>query len=321
MPVKQDRWAALAAPPAEPEQTLRRLERALAREEALREQIERLVADQAGDLILANERLDRQHEEFLVVEQRERARLAHELATAQHIQSSLLPRDLSVAGLDIAAVMRPCTEMGGDYYDIRLSDDGCWLGIGDVAGHGVPAGLVMLMLQCAVAALTAADRDATPSQILVGVNGLLYDNIRARMNSDEHITATLLRYRRDGRLVFAGAHEDIVVLRARTGACELFETHGSWLGVVPDIGRATRDEQLRLEPGDTLLLYTDGLTESASATGEQFGLARVCAALERCPAGPARVTLDALMADLYGFSEVFADDVTALVLRYTGACV
>jgi len=315
---KPDPWRGLAAGPAPPEEVLDRLERSLARERHLREQMEVLFEDQTRDLYLANERLKAQHERILLAQQRERARLARELDIAQRIQSTILPNDLAVPGLDIAVAMQPCAEMGGDYYDIRRVGDGCWIGIGDVAGHGVSAGLVMLMVQCVAAALTKADRCATPAQILVGMNEVLHDNIHARMRSDDYVTATILRFYPDGLVVFAGAHEDLVVLRARTGVCEQIETHGTWLGGVPDIRRATYDEQLRLEPGDTLLLYTDGLSEAINPRGEQFGLGRICAALERTPAGPAQRALDELIAGLRGFTEVRADDVTALVLRYEG---
>jgi len=318
MATKPDPWAVLAAPPAAPEQALRGLERALAREQGLRGQMERLLEDQTRDLFLANEQLNAQRQRLLAAEQVERARLASELEIAQHIQAALAPCEPAVAGLDIAAAMQPCTEMGGDYYDIRSLADGCWIGIGDVAGHGVSAGLVMLMLQCTVAALTAVDPAWTPSEILTRANTTLYDNIRTRMESDDHITATLLRFFSDGRVVFAGAHEDLVVLRARTGVCEQIETRGPWLGVVPDISRAAVDDQLQLEPGDTLLLYTDGLTEARNPAGEQFGLERVCAALAQSPTGPAQIALDVLLASLRGFTAEVADDITALVLRYAG---
>ena len=313
---RPDPWALLAAPPAAPEQALRQAERALAREQAMRAAMERLLEDQTRDLFLANEQLLAQRERLLEAEQRERARLLRELEIAQRIQATLLPRDLAVAGLDIAAAMQPCTEMGGDYYDIRRQGDGCWLGIGDVAGHGVSAGLVMLMLQCTVAALTSVDCGATPAQILVRANAILHDNIRTRMASDDHITATLLRFHGDGRIVFAGAHEDLVILRARTGVCEQIETRGPWLGVVPDVRRSAVDDELRLDPGDTLLLYTDGLTEASNAEGEQFGIERVCAALASAPARSARGVLEHLLSCLRGFTTSVADDITALVLRY-----
>ncbi len=317
-PDKPDPWRALAAGPVTPEEVLGRLERTLARERHMREQMEVLLEDRTRDLYLANEQLKAQHERLLLAEQRERARLARELEIAQCIQAAILPHDLAIPGLDIAAMMEPCTEVGGDYYDIRRVDDGCWIGIGDVAGHGVSAGLVMLMVQCIAAALTGADYYATPARILVGMNEVLYDNVHARMGSDDYVTATILRFYPGGQVVFAGAHEDLVVLRARTGVCEQIETHGTWLGVVPDIRGATFDEQLQLEPGDTLLLYTDGLSEAKDARGEQFGIGRICAALERRPAGPARVALDELIASLRGFTGVLADDVTTLVLRYEG---
>lgn len=317
MTTKPDPWAALTVPSGTPEEMLRRLERALAREQALREWLERQIEDQTRDLYLAAEQLKAQHDRLLLAEQTERARLARELAMAQHIQATLLPRELGVPGFDIAATMESCAEMGGDYYDIRPLPDGCWIGVGDVAGHGVAAGLVMLMLQCTIAAL-ADDRGADPAAVLIRANRVLHDNIRRRMASDDHITATLLRFHDHGRVVFAGAHEEVVVLRARTGVCERIETQGTWLGIVPDITSATHNAQLQLRPGDTLLLYTDGLTEAAGAAGEQFGLDRVCAALERDPEGPAERMRDGLMASLRGFTRALVDDVTVLVLRYTG---
>lgn len=319
MATKPDPWAALTVPSGTPEQMLQRLERALAREKALREWLERQIEDQTRDLYLAAEQLKAQHERLLLAEQSERARLARELELAQSLQAALLPRELGVPGLDIAATMEPCAEMGGDYYDIRPLADGCWIGIGDVAGHGVAAGLVMLMLQCTIAALAGDDRGADPAGVLIRVNRILHDNIRVRMASADHITATLLRFYDDGRVVFAGAHEEMVVLRAGTGVCERIETQGTWLGIVPDITRATHNAQLQLRIDDTLLLYTDGLTEATGAGGEQFGLERVCAALRRDPEGPAERMRDGLMASLRGFSRALIDDVTVLVLRYTGA--
>lgn len=318
-PTVADPWAALTVEAVAPEAVVVRLERSLARERALREQMERHFDERTRELYFANEQLRAQHERMLQAEQHERARLAEELEIAQCIQASLLPREVQVARLEIAAVMQPCAEMGGDYYDIRRLEDGCWIGIGDVAGHGVSAGLVMLMVQCLAAALTGTIASASPSQVLARMNTVLFDNIRTRMGSDEHITATLLRFYSDGRVVFAGAHEDIVVLRASTGRCERIETYGTWLGVVPHIDGQNPDAELRLSPGDTLLLYTDGLTEARNAAGEQFGLERVCAALERAEEGSAADLLGALLASLRGFTRTIADDVTALVLRYDGA--
>ena len=158
---------------------------------------------------------------------------------ASTIQTSILPRTLAVEGLDVAAVMATATEVGGDYYEVLPVADGCWIGIGDVAGHGLPAGLVMLQTQSAVGALVGQDPTASPDHVLCGVNRVLYENIRKRLHHDEHVTMSLMRYHRDGRVVFAGAHEDIVVWRAATGTCETIATPGTWLGMTSDIRRAT----------------------------------------------------------------------------------
>lgn len=319
---RADPWDTLAVQPSSPEQEVVRLTKALERERGLRDQTERLLEDKTRDLYLAREQLQAQHERLLQAEQQERARLARELDIAKRIQASILPQRLEIAGLEIAAAMVPCAEMGGDYYDVRPAPDGAWIGIGDVAGHGVPAGLVMLMMQTVTAALTALapdDAQASPAEVLARVNDVLYENIRLRMRSDEHITASLLRYHTDGRVRYAGAHEDIVVCRAATGESECLETVGPWLGVMADIRRVTRERVFQLEPGDVMVLYSDGITEAMDAQGIQFGLSRLCETVERLRERPVDEIRDALMAAVQAWGGQPADDVTCLVLRYSAA--
>lgn len=282
---------------------------------------EGLLKDKIQDLFAANVQLAGQHELIMAGELRERTRLSRELDFARSIQAGILPRDLAVPGLDIAAVMQPCTEMGGDYYDIRQTADGCWIGIGDISGHGVSAGLVMLMLQAITAALTDTYPDAMPAEVLIKTNRILHNNVRSRMVRDEHVTATLLRFYQDGRIVFAGAHEELLVLRANTGVCEQIETDGAWLGVVADITASTHNEELRLEPGDTLLLYTDGLTEAIDANNERFGVERVSRALAQTHGRPASQVLEGLLATLHSFCPAPDDDVAVLVLHYAGGAM
>lgn len=248
----------------------------------------------------------------------EKVRLAKEIEIAQRVQVSMLPRDLRVAGLQIAAQMVPASEVGGDYYDVIPQSDGCWIAIGDVAGHGLPAGLVMLMLQSAFSALVRALPEATPRQITRRLNQVIYDCVRCRLNSDEHATFTALRYTRDGRLTFAGAHETLLVLRGDSVRCEPIETPGTWLGIIPNIDHALSDSCLQLRPGDIVALYTDGLTESVSATGEQFGLDRLSRALVACAAEPIDVMQARIMDVVRDFSPRQDDDRTLLLLRYEG---
>jgi sigma-B regulation protein RsbU (phosphoserine phosphatase) len=254
----------------------------------------------------------------------ERERLEKEMQIATHIQSSILPRDMSVAGLEIAAAMQPATEVGGDYYDVVPVHDGCWIGIGDVAGHGLPTGLVMLMMQSGIGALARKLPDAPPRELLLALNTMLVENVRARMGQHEHATLTLLRYRRDGSLAFAGAHEELLIRRAATGRCERIETPGAWVGAKRDISAGTVDSQARLEPGDLLVLFTDGVTEAkttetsrdAKASPERFGIERLVALIEaQGDAAPAAVR-DAVLAALAAFAPQRDDDVTVLCARY-----
>ncbi|HRI49017.1 MAG TPA: SpoIIE family protein phosphatase [Pseudomonadota bacterium] len=248
----------------------------------------------------------------------ERTRLAKELEIAERIQTSILPRELAVPGLQLCAQMVPASEVGGDYYDVLPLPDGCWLGIGDVAGHGLPAGLVMMMVQSGFAALLRARPTAPPRELVVLLNQLVFDNVRNRLATDEHVTFTALRYFTDGRLVFAGAHESILVLRAKSGQCELHDTPGTWLGVIPDIGHGTVDTTLQLAVGDVVILYSDGVTEAVSERKEQLGMSRLRLAIEQCAGRPASELHAHLMALVRSWSPKLADDVTLLVLRYEG---
>jgi DNA-binding LacI/PurR family transcriptional regulator/serine phosphatase RsbU (regulator of sigma subunit) len=249
-------------------------------------------------------------------EKAEKERLERELEIATHIQTSILPRNLQVENLEIAATMLPATEVGGDYYDVLPGTGGCWLGIGDVAGHGLRPGLVMMMLQSIVAALGRNDFEAAPRDVLQVVNAVLYDNVRERLRQDEHATLTLIRYFSNGKLVFAGAHEDLLILRAASGMCERIPTLGTWVGATRDISDATEDQLAQLEDGDLLVLYTDGVIEAANAAGQRYGLDRLCAELTALGTESVTLIRDRIVASVCDFLAVQEDDIALLVARH-----
>jgi hypothetical protein len=246
-------------------------------------------------------------------------RLERELEIGARIQTCILPKQIRVPGLDIASSMRPATEVGGDYYDILPAKDGCWIGIGDVAGHGLTSGLVMLMAQSAICALVDSVGTLSPREILCDANRLLVENIRHRLGQDQFVTLSLLRYFRDGRVSFAGAHEDMIVYRADRNRCEVIETEGTWLGVKADIANQTRDRSLQLHDHDVIVLYTDGVTEAMDKSGKQFGLPRLVEIVERNGAMPVDEMLDTILRAVDAWTDVQRDDVTALVLRHNAA--
>ena len=218
------------------------------------------------------------HEMIKQVAMRERLeheRVSEEARVAADIQTSMVPVITDVPGLELAGLMLPTAETGGDYYDVIPMQTGAWLAIGDVTGHGLAAGLVMLMLQSMIAALARVEPEPQPSEVISVVGEALWDNVRGRLKRDDHATLTLFRYHGEGCFRFAGAHEDIVVWRKATRRCETIPTPGFWVGALPSVRRMTTDSTLKLEPGDVMVLYTDGVTEPRNAHKEQFSLERL----------------------------------------------
>jgi phosphoserine phosphatase RsbU/P len=236
---------------------------------------------------------------------------------ASRVQSSILPGEIDVEGLAISAQMLPAEVVGGDYYDVIPVNDGCWLAIGDVAGHGLAAGVIMLMIQSAVQSLVRLSPQASPRDLVCALNGALYENIRKRMKRDEHVTFCLARYSPDGGLVFAGAHENILICR-ENGECEDIPPTGTWLGAIEDVRQDTPETRLQLGPGDMMLLFSDGVIEASDGQRKRFGLQRLRALLvdnrERSPQDVRNAIMDAVMR----WSGRPDDDVTLLVVRCHG---
>jgi serine phosphatase RsbU (regulator of sigma subunit)/CHASE3 domain sensor protein len=242
-------------------------------------------------------------------------RLQREMTLAQQIQTAILPRRPRAASLDLSASMKPAAEVGGDYYDVLPVKDGCWIGMGDVAGHGLDAGLVMLMIQAGVAALVGKDPNIAPREAVTTINRVLYENLNERLGKTSHATMVLLRIRDDGRVVFAGAHEELVVYRAHTRRCEIIETPGGWVGGVSDIASVTTDTILELEEGDTLVLFTDGVTEAKNEAGVMFGVERLCEELQRVCDKPVDDVRKSVFDAVAAWSTRIDDDMSVVVAR------
>jgi PAS domain S-box-containing protein len=250
------------------------------------------------------------------------AKVEEELALARRIQTSILPRELHVPQLEIAALMVPATEVGGDYYEVLPAPEGCWIGIGDVAGHGLDAGLIMLMVQSATAALAAARPDATPRELLSTLNQVLYENIRTRLEQKHHVTLTLLRYRpcpRGGRFSYAGAHEEMVVWRHDTRRLELIPTPGTWLGARPRIDHTTANHMLELHERDVLVLYTDGVTEAMDARRRQYGLERLGQVIADHHDVSMGRLCQAILESVRAWMAEQLDDISIVAIRQKGA--
>ncbi|WP_437517894.1 AAA family ATPase [Sorangium sp. So ce1099] len=281
-----------------------------------------------GRLDAASQELRRANEnlEALVAERtaelrRLLAELWSEMDLARKIQTVLLPQQTRVKDYEMAAVMTPADSVGGDYYDVVQTDGSSWVLIGDVSGHGVTAGLIMMMVQTAVRTiLTTSQRDIeplTPAAVLSRANRAVRENL-LRIGPDQYMTIVALELGR-GTVRHAGLHLDIVIHRAASNTVELVATQGMWIGIEDDITALLEDDVIHLDVGDTILLYTDGITESVTSEGgmlETRGLAERFHALAAQRMSPAAI-VKGIVGPMAG--QQLRDDVTVMVIRYSPA--
>lgn len=250
-------------------------------------------------------------------ERLEQTRVREETGVAAEIQTSMVPTNVRVSGLEIAHAMLPAAESGGDYYDILPHESGAWIAVGDVAGHGLGAGLIMLMLQSMISSLIRNDREIAPSRVINTVNQAIFENVHHRLHRDDHATLTVLHYERRGTFRFSGAHEPIVIYRAQSQLCETIIPPGFWVGALADVQWMLSDAELTLQDGDIMLLYTDGITEPRNAQLEQFGLKRLIGVLMQCATRPVASIRDEIIASVRAWSSSLDDDASLVILRYS----
>jgi phosphoserine phosphatase RsbU/P len=235
-----------------------------------------------------------------------------ELEIARSIQMSILPGEFPAsAWFRAAAKYVPMTAVAGDFYDFLTTDsDRVGLLIADVSGHGVPAALIASMVKMSATAQRAhADR---PAALLAEMNAALCGNTQGQFVTAAYVyldaQARELRYA-------AAGHPSLFLLRDGR-VTELIE-NGLVLAAAGD---ATYTEKsMSLEPGDRLLLYTDGLLEAKNAAGEMFGEEALAGALKRTAEMPAKDAVEGILAEVQRWSRAQEDDLTALVCDFVEA--
>jgi len=250
----------------------------------------------------------------LIKQHEARDKLQAEMAVAKRIQTALLPKNGRVGAYEVAAVMQPADEVGGDYYEILSTPAGeHWVAIGDVSGHGVEAGLMMMMAQSSILGQVQEVAGRTPAEVFGAVNGVLYEN-NNRLGAAHYMTLNVIRLHPD-RLVLAGKHQDVLVHRRRTGQIEVVSNDGSWAGLSPDGLGCAEDSDIAIEEGDTVLLFTDGVTEATSVAGELYEQERLTNAFARVAQWPLDRALSALLEEVRRFQHSQQDDITLMLLR------
>ena len=260
--------------------------------------------------------LKRQEAEAIL--QAENLRMAKELDMLRQMQQMILPTSEeldAIEGLEIAGFMEPADEVGGDYYDVLYTDGVVTIGIGDVTGHGLESGILMVMTQTAVRTLKEI-RELDPIKFLDALNRTLYKNVR-RMNSEKSLTLVILTYAK-GKVSVSGQHEETIVVR-NGGYIERINTMnlGFPIGLDETITEFINHTSIELNPGDGVILYTDGIPEAYNMEREQYGIERLCEVISQNCNGSAEEIKQAIIDDVKGFigeQQVF-DDITLVVLK------
>ena len=250
--------------------------------------------------------------------QSENFRMAKELDMLRQMQQMILPTSDeldAIEGLEIAGFMEPADEIGGDYYDVLYVDGIVTIGIGDVTGHGLESGILMVMTQTAVRTLKEI-RELDPVKFLDALNRTIYKNVR-RMNSEKNLTLVILTYTR-GRISISGQHEETIVVR-KGGMVERVDTMnlGFPIGLDEEITEFINHTIVELKEGDGIVLYTDGIPEAYNLDKEQYGMDQLCEVISQNWASSAEEIKQAIIDDLKQFigkQKVF-DDITLLVLK------
>ena len=267
-----------------------------------------------AEMLLRIEQAEHEREMAAAQARWEQERLREGIRMARHIQQKLFPANsFPSAEFEICGASRPAEETGGDYFDyIRMQDDGLAVVIGDVSGHGLGPALLMAALRAYVRALLMTRTD--PGEIL----GLL-NNALAEDALDGHFT-TLLLARLDsstGSIVYSSAgHTPGFILSASGEVKSILESTAIPLAIERDAVFPSGSVPA-LEPGELLLLVTDGIVEAQGLDNELFGIDRLLDLVRAHQELPARQILEALYASLEAYSGTLApcDDMTAIIVK------
>lgn len=252
----------------------------------------------------------------LTIATKERERVGTELKLASAIQKSMLANDLpNSSSFNISATMMPAKEVGGDFYDFYMIDDNhLALVIADVAGKGIPAALFMMITK--VLLKTRMSISLTPAEVLTVVNKEIYKNNQTNMFITVWLGVLELS---TGMLTFSNAgHEDIAIYREKKKFTIHKKKHGIVLGAFEDY--EYKNYHLRLNGGDKLFLYTDGVVEAMNKDGTMFGVERMLEALNNVRDDKVSEILNNVQSDVDKFvgEATQFDDLTMLAVEYIG---
>jgi sigma-B regulation protein RsbU (phosphoserine phosphatase) len=246
----------------------------------------------------------------------EKRRIERDLDVARDIQRILLPTAApEISGFEISGINIPASHVSGDYYDyIRIDEESWGIAIADVSGKGVPASLIMAMCRSVLRSVARAGESA--AGVLRQVNRQLYPDIR----EDMFISMAYLVIHQSADIMLARAgHDAPLLFRAADRSVTRVNPPGMALGI--DSGnvfdRVTGDFKVRLDPGDCLILYTDGVTEALDLNGSEFGIGRLIEVIQGSAGESATTIVTRVTEAVKAFvgNQPQTDDITLVAIR------
>ena len=276
--------------------------------------LEDIIEERTRELVEANREISFLNQNLTI----ENYRMSSELEVTRRLQEMILPRAKelnNIKELDISGFMEPADEVGGDYYDVLQQNGRIKIGIGDVTGHGLESGVIMIMVQTAIRTLLI-NGETDPVKFLSTINNTIYKNIQ-RMNSDKNLSLILMDY--DNHVLnLSGQHESVILIRA-DGEIEIIDTDalGFPIGLTDEISEFIFELKINLNLEDLVVLYTDGITEAENASKEIYGLERLVQVISKSHQKSVNQIRELVITDVrefIGSSKVY-DDITLVVMK------
>lgn len=249
----------------------------------------------------------------------EKQRMEQELRLATEFQQLLLPQKFpEYLEVGVGGMSQPALEVGGDYYDfLTLDENRLGFVVADVSGKGIPGALVMATLRSTLRAEARTSR--SPREVLCHVNQLLFEDTK------ENVFVSVLYGILDvqtGQVTYCRAgHEPLVLFNKETRKVRDFEPDGMVVGMVESdlFDGMLQEETVQLEPGETIILYTDGVTEAMSASGQEFGVERFYNAIKELKAETPQLMIEEINGKIEKFCGGISqhDDITLVFLSWS----
>jgi len=238
--------------------------------------------------------------------------MTRDLQIARRVQEALVPqRAFSSPRIEIRSAYIPSEVLSGDFYDYFTVDDFMYLFVADVSGHGLPAAILVSLLKSYIH--TEAANDKSLAEFMARLNDFLF----SVSLPTQFATAALFRVDAGRELVYSNAaHPPFLLHQCRNGKTILLEQPSNLLGAMPNM--KFEEHSISVSPGDTLFVYTDGLTDRVNRDGEFYSIDRVAEVLDRANGADLATVYDSIYADVSNFAatEEFKDDIAFVVTRF-----